>query len=211
MTSTSNHATPTEDETTAVSTKGWRVVDIVVTAVLGVATGLIFYIWNFIGGAGVPWFDAITPGLGGLASGVWVLGGVIGGLAIRKPGAAILVEMIAAYVSFAIGNQWGIETLYSGAAQGLGAELVFALFLYRRFSLNVALLAGLASGIGAFILELFLYRNIDKTFQFNAIYLVTWMISGAILAGLLGWLLVRALARTGALGRFAAGREAQQA
>ena len=105
----------------------------------------------------------------------------------------------------------GIETLYSGFAQGLGAELVFALFLYRRFNLRVAMLAGVASGIGATILEYFLYRNIEKSLAFNLIYLGTWMISGAILAGLLGWLLVRALARTGALDRFAAGREARQA
>ncbi|MCT1458650.1 ECF transporter S component [Aestuariimicrobium sp. p3-SID1156] len=209
MASTAHNSTHNAavDETSAAPTRGWRVVDIVVTAVLGVAVGLIFWVWNFIGGAGVPWFDAITPGLGGLASGVWVLGGVVGGLAIRKPGAAILVEMIAASVSFAIGNQWGIETLYSGFAQGLGAEIIFALFLYRRFSLSVAMLAGAGAGIGAVILEYFLYRNIEKSLAFNLIYGITWVISGIVLAGILGWLLVRALASTGALDRFASGRD----
>jgi energy-coupling factor transport system permease protein len=33
------------------------------------------------------------------------------------------------------------------------------------------------------------------------------VLSGAILAGLLGWIVVRALAATGALHRFAAGRD----
>jgi energy-coupling factor transport system permease protein len=105
---------------TTTRTYGWRVVDIVVAAVLGVATGIIFVGWNFVGGAGYEVFNAATPGLGGLAVGIWLLGGVLGGLIIRKPGAALAVELLAALVSAAVGNQWGITTLYSGLAQGIG-------------------------------------------------------------------------------------------
>ncbi|MBI4899956.1 MAG: ECF transporter S component, partial [Actinobacteria bacterium] len=52
---------------TATTTRSyrWRVVDIVVAAVLGVATGIIFVGWNFVGGAGYELFNAATPGLGG--------------------------------------------------------------------------------------------------------------------------------------------------
>ncbi|MGD8214789.1 ECF transporter S component [Aestuariimicrobium sp. Y1814] len=187
--------------------RGWRVVDIVVAAVLGVALGLVFWVWNGIGGVWFGAMDALTPGLGGLAVGIWLLGGVVGGLIIRKPGAALLVELIAAAVSAAIGNQWGITTLYSGLAQGLGAELVLLFFLYRRFSLGVAMLAGAGAGVGAWVLE-WVLGNRAKSFEFNSIYLVCLMISGAVLAGVLGWLLTKALARTGALDRFASGREA---
>lgn len=174
---------------------------------LGVATGLVFVAWNVVGGAWFEAADALTPGLGGLAVGPWLLGGVLGGLIIRKPGAAIFVEVLAASVSAAVGNQWGISTLYSGLAQGLGAELVFLLFGYRRFSLPVSMLGGAAAGVGAFILELFTSGNLARTFEFNAIYATCLVISGALLAGVVGWLLVRALAGTGALDRFAAGRE----
>ncbi len=80
--------------------------------------------------------DAVTPGLGGIAVGIWLLGGVVGGLIIRKPGAALLVELIAAIVSALIGNVWGITTIFSGLAQGLGAELIFLAFLYLRFTLR---------------------------------------------------------------------------
>lgn len=210
MSSTTHHSLSTEDETTAVSHRGWRVVDIVVAAVLGVAIGLVFWVWNTIGGAWFSAMDAATPGLGGLAVGIWLLGGVVGGLVIRKPGAALLVELIAALVSAAIGNQWGITTLYSGFAQGLGAEIIFALFVYRRFGLAVAMLAGAGAGVGAWVLEFFL-GNRAKSVAFNAIYLGCLAVSGAILAGLVGWLLVKALAGTGALDRFAAGREARRA
>ena len=185
----------------------WRVIDIVTAAVLGVACGLIFWVWNTVGYAGFKAFDALTPGLGGLFTGVWFIGGTLGGLIIRKPGAAVFVEVIAASVSALIGSQWGIETLYSGLAQGLGAELVFLAFAYRRFTPAVAALAGIGSAVGAFILELFTSGNLAMSLAFNVIYLVCMAISGVVLAGLLSYWLTRALAQTGALDRFAAGRE----
>lgn len=190
----------------------WRVVDIVVAAVLGVAIGLVFWGWNTIGYAWFTAMDGLTPGLGGLAVGIWLIGGVIGGLVIRKPGAALLVEVIAAIVSMLIGNVWGVSTLLSGLVQGLGAELIFALFLYRRFTLPVAILAGVGAAVAAWVFELFYGSspNILKTLEFNLIYLVSVVVSGALLAGVVGWLAVRALAATGALNRFAAGREARR-
>lgn len=184
----------------------WRVIDIVTAAVLAVACGLIFWLWNLVGYAGFTALDTFTPGFGGLVAGMWFLGGVLGGLVIRKPGAALFVELVAAIVSALLGSQWGVETLYSGIAQGLGAELVFAAFAYRRFTLPVAALAGIGSAIGAFLLELFTSANLAKTLEFNLIYLSCLAVSGAVLAGILGHILVKALAQTGALDRFAAGR-----
>ncbi|MDO5455021.1 MAG: ECF transporter S component [Corynebacterium sp.] len=187
--------------------KRWRVVDVVIAAVLGVACGLIFFLWNYTGYFAFLALDSLTPGLGGLFAGPWLLGGVIGGLVIRKPGAALFVELLAAIVSALLGNVWGIGTLYSGVAQGLGAELVFAAFAYRRFGVVPAALAGALSALGAFILELFTAGNLARTLEFNLIYLSCLLVSGALLAGVLGWAIVRALAATGVLDRFAAGRE----
>ncbi|WP_304348411.1 ECF transporter S component [Corynebacterium frankenforstense] len=185
----------------------WRVVDIIVAAVLGVTCGLIFWVWNSVGYAWTTTMDALTPGLGGIAIGIWLLGGTVGGLVIRKPGAALFVEVLAAVVSATLGNQWGIGTVYSGLAQGLGAELIFAAFAYRRFGPVSAALAGAGAGVGAIALELFTAANLAKTLEYNLIYAGCVIVSGAVLAGLLGHALVRALARTGALDRFAAGRE----
>lgn len=198
-----------DDQTTPAPTSRhrWRVVDIVVAAVLGVACGLIFFAWNSVGYAWFTTMDALTPGLGGIAAGLWFLGGPLGMLIIRKPGAAIMVELIGAIVSALLGNVWGITTLYSGLAQGLGAELVFALFAYRNFKLPVALLAGAGAGLGAWTLELFTSGNLAKGPAFLAIYFTTTVISGAVLAGGVGHLLTKALAGTGVLDRFASGRD----
>ena len=185
----------------------WRIVDIVVASVLGVACGFVFLVWNTVGYAWFQAMDALTPGLGGIATGIGLMGGVLGGLVIRKPGAALYVELIAAIVSTLLGSQWSISTVYSGIAQGIGVEIVLAIFLYRRFGLGVAMLGGMAAGWGAFVLELFTSGNLGKTLQFNIIYFITLSISGAILAGAVGFFVVKALAKTGALDRFAVGRE----
>ncbi len=196
--------------TTATPSRGWRIIDIVTAAVLGVAVGLVFVVWNVVGGALFTFLDGVTPGFGGLAVGIWLLGGVLGGLIIRKPGAAIVVELIAACVSAGLASQWGISTVYSGLAQGIGAELIFLIVAYRRFGLPTAMLSGAAAGLGAIVLELFMSGNIAKSLEFNVIYGVCVVLSGAVLAGVVGHYLVRALAATGALDRFAAGRERRQ-
>ena len=94
-----------------------------------------------------------------------------------------------------------------GPSAGPGAELIFLLFAYRKFNLFVAILSGIGAGVGAWTLELFLSPNLAKSLEFNIIYLVCVAISGAILAGVVGFYLMKSLAKTGALDRFPAGRE----
>ena len=81
------------------------------------------------------------------------------------------------------------------------------LFLYARWTLGTALLAGAGAGIAGSILDL-LYSYPGAKPEFAIVYTITSTISGIVVAGLGSWLLVKALARTGALSRFAAGREA---
>ena len=188
----------------------WRVIDIVTAAVLGVACGLIFVAWNPVGGAGYEILKAIAPGLNGLATGIWLLGGTLGGYVIRKPGAAFFVELLAATVSMGLGSQWAVETLYSGIAQGLGAEIVFAAFVYRRFNVWVVSAAGAMAFAAEWCLELFTEGNIEKGVFYNACYLLFGVLSGIVMAGLLAWAVTSGLAKTGALDRFASGRGARE-
>lgn len=183
----------------------WRVVDIVVASVLAVASGLVFVMWNVASNPiGAP-LGALLPGLQALLGGGWLFAGVLTALVIRKPGAALYGELVAATVSALVGNQWGVLTLESGLVQGLAAELVFAAFLYRRWTLPVAVLAGAVAGLALAINDLVLwYPGAAATFA--TIYTVSAIVSGALLAGALSWYAVRALAETGALSRFASGR-----
>lgn len=183
----------------------WRVVDIVVASVLAVAAGLVFVFWNIASNPLTAPLTAALPGLQALAGGGWLFAGVLTGLVIRKPGAALYGEVVAATVSALVGNQWGVLTIESGLVQGLGAELVFAVFLYRRWNLPVAVLAGAVAGLALAINDLILWYP-GSAATFSAIYTVSAIISGAVIAGVLSWYVVKALAKTGALSRFDSGR-----
>ena len=179
----------------------WRVVDIVVASVLAVAAGLVFVIWNVAHSPITAPLNALLPGLQALAGGGWLFAGVLTALVIRKPGAALYGEVVAATVSALVGNQWGVLTI----EQGLGAELVFAVFLYRRWNLPVAILAGALAGVALAVNDLILWYPGAAT-AFAVIYTASAVVSGAVIAGVLSWFVVRGLARTGALSRFESGR-----
>ncbi len=189
----------------------WRVVDIVVASVIGVASGLVFLLWNIAYRGPSALLEPLLPGLQGLLDGPWLFAGVLGALIIRKPGAAIYTEVIAAAVSAItlIGNTWGAAlTIEAGLIQGLGAELVFLLFAYRLWNLPVAMLAGAGAALAGGLNNLVLwYAGADLAFTVT--YLISTVISGALIAGALPWVLTRGLASTGALDRFASGREAR--
>jgi len=185
--------------------EGWRTVDIVVTAVLGVAFGVVFAGWNVLTSA--LFSGAVNPAAY-VVSGVWLAPAVLAGLIVRKPGAAVFGEVVAAAVSAILGSVWGMDAILSGAIQGAGAELVFALFLYRSFALPVAMLAGAGAGVGEWLHDMPIYYP-DLAFGVQLAIGAFMLVSGVIIAGLGSWLLVRALARTGVLAAFPSGREQQ--
>jgi len=184
------------------------VVDIVVASVIAAACSVVFIAWGVAYQGPATLLTPLLPGLQGLVNGPWLFAGVLAGLIVRRPGAAIYAELVAAVIEALVGNQWGVTTLVSGLVQGLGAELVFAAFLYRRFGPGVAFLAGAGAGLGETVVDLLLYYQGSKP-VFVVVYAISTMLSGAVF-GFLSWLLVRALARTGALARFAAGRDAKR-
>lgn len=185
----------------------WRVVDIVVASVIAVACAVIFLLWNVGYEAPSTLLKPLLPGLQGLLAGPWLIAGVLGGLIIRKPGAALYTELVAAVISALIGNQWGPLTIVSGVVQGLGAELIFLIFLYGVWRLPVAILAGAGAGLACGINDRILwYAGADTLF--TTVYIASTTVSGALIAGLGAWLIARGLAATGALNRFASGRAA---
>ena len=183
----------------------WRTIDLVTTAMLGVAFGVAYWGWSFAYEGLVTAFNAYQPA-SGLLGGPWLIAGVVGGLIIRKPGAALLAELIAANVEYLIGNQWGASTMVSGLLQGLGVEIVLALFLYRRFGVAIAALGALVAAVLESVYEWSAYFDYwDRGEQL--VYMACFAASGAVVAGVGGWVLVRSLAVTGALDAFAAGPE----
>lgn len=183
----------------------WRTVDIVVAAVVAVAFGVVFGAWNALWAALGPAFTGFPPGQA-VMYGMWLLPGVLGGLLIRKPGAAVFTELVAATVSVFIGAPSPLAIILYGLVQGLGAEVVFAAFRYRRWRLPVALLAGAVAGVVPAVMDNVLY-NVAWAPTWQLAYGVIVVASSVVIAGAGSFALVRALAATGVLAPFASGRE----
>jgi energy-coupling factor transport system substrate-specific component len=181
----------------------WRTIDIVVTAAIGVAFGVVFAATN------VVWSILSAPGTIPplyLMSGIWLMPAVLAPLIVRLPGAAILAEMMAAAVSAFIGSAWGLDVLLSGFVQGAGAELVFALGLYQRWTLPITLLAATGAAVGEWMHDMTVYYpGVDIGLQLA--YGAFMLIGALLIAGLGSWYLVRLLRPTGVLAGFPSGRD----
>lgn len=184
----------------------WRTRDIVVTAVIGVAFGVVFWAWGLAWSASDPLF-AVAPWAKDLFYAVWLVPAVLAPLIVRKPGAALFAEMVGAGVSTILGSQWGPDTLLSGFVQGAGAELVFAFTLYRLWGLPVLAVAAITSAAAAWIHDWALYYT-DVALEVQLVRGLMMAISALVITAYGSLLLVRALRRAGVLEGFPAGREA---
>jgi energy-coupling factor transport system substrate-specific component len=143
----------------------WRTRDIIVTAMIGVTFGVVFSAWNLLWSVLAP-ANAVVPIQQFLLYGVWLVPAVLAPLIVRKPGAAVFAEMVAAGVSTLLGSPWGPDVLLSGFVQGAAAELVFAMTLYRSWSLPVLGLAAVAASAAAWIHDWVVwYPDADMSLQ----------------------------------------------
>jgi energy-coupling factor transport system substrate-specific component len=183
----------------------WRTVDIVVTAAIAVAFGVVFWAWNFVWATAGPMFAAVPPAQN-ILYGVWLIPAVLAGLVVRKPGAALFAELVAASVSALLGSQWGLDTLASGALQGLAAEVAFAAMRYRVWDLRTACLAAALSAIAAWVHDMPLYYP-DLTLTDQLVIGAFMVVSAVLIAGLGSVWLMESLAQTGVLAQFPSGRQ----
>jgi energy-coupling factor transport system substrate-specific component len=188
----------------------WRGVDLITAAMLAVAFGVMFWGFNTFVYPALSTLSAGFPPAGELMLGVWLVPAVVAGLVIRRPGAALFTELVAANVSMFLGSQWGAAVLLSGLLQGLGVELALMLFRHRRYGVGVAVLGGVLSAVFEIVFYEWHSYVAEYSAAWKAIFLACGMVSGAVIAGVGGWALVRALARTGALNAFPPGQEVRE-
>ncbi|WP_130866502.1 ECF transporter S component [Acidipropionibacterium timonense] len=183
----------------------YRTIDIVTPVMIAVAFGVIFLGLGALFNALQPIMDVYVP-LEGLYMGLWLLAGIVAGLVVRKPGAALLAELLAATIEALLGGQWVYGTLISGVLQGLGVEVALALFAYRRGGVRVAMIGGVLAAAFESVYERIAYYPVFRAGDTVA-FVIFCLISGAVLGGLVGHAIVVALANAGALNPFPVGRE----
>ncbi len=118
-------------------------------------------------------------------------------LIIPKPGIALLAEFAAGAGETIIMGRFDIPTIVYAFIQGLACELVFAIFKYQSRSVMVTMLADFCTAIAAFPIDYF-YGYLNEVAGWNlTLFIVFRLISGAVVAGVLSYLLVKALDKTG--------------
>ncbi len=181
----------------------WRTRDILVAAIIGVVFGVVFWAWNLVWSVIAPASVLVPPLHAFLIYGVWLVPAVLAPLIVRRPGAAVFAEMVAAGVSALMGSPWGPDVLLSGFVQGAAAELVFAMTLYRRWSFPVLALAAIASAAAAWVHDwVRYYPAADLTLQ--VLRAVAMAISALVIVAGGSFVLERSLRKTGVLEGFRA-------
>ncbi len=183
----------------------YRTIDIIVTVIIGVTFGVAFMGYSILYTLIDPLSAAFKP-IEGLLTGAWCLPPIVAMLVVRKPGAALGAEMIAAMLAALLGSHFGLASAVSGFLQGIGVELGFALFAYKRFGWVPTVIGSLLSVFFEWIFEMIVYYPEWDVF-FKSMHLVFFLISGLVITAGLGTALVRLLAATGAINAFAPGRE----
>jgi len=181
----------------------WSTAQIVVTATIAVAFGVVFWSWNLLWTATGTAFAALPP-VQGLMYGVWLVPGVLAGIIVRRPGAAFFAATLAAATSALLGSQWGLLAVVYGVAQGAAPELVFAIRQYR-VGIVTAIVAGFATGLASLGLDLVIFYPTWST-SWKWLYAATLLTSAVVVAGIGSWFLFRALQRTGVLDHLARAR-----
>lgn len=168
--------------------------DLVIVAVIAAIAGVVNT------GMGNVWAMANTalgPLGGALLQGSFMWAYILAVWLVRKPGVAIAVGVIESLVEVLLGNQAGIATLGWGISQGLAIEVVLLISGYKNWSMLAAMLCGAAaSQFGTMWTALFYGWDPSTAGDVWAAVPIN-LVSGLVLSGLLGYLLFRALARTG--------------
>ena len=174
----------------------WTQREILIVAVLGAVFAVLYLGWVQVWLIAQAFLGPVTMDV---VMGFWFIVSIIAAAIIRKPGAALFSEMLAAGIQILLGSPAGLILLLTGFVQGAGAEAVFAATRWKRYTLPVLIAAGVGAAVFSFI-----YTWIRFNYGALAPGLLVLMftlrcLSGALLAGILGHLIVEALYKTGVL------------
>ena len=177
----------------------WQLKDIIMIGILGVLFALI-YLGAFYLSMGLQ--AALTPfGLAPfnfeIVYGVWFMAATVAAFIMQKPGVAFVTEVLAAFLELLMGNFPLVIT--TGLVQGVGLELGFAVFRYRRYDMASmcvsATFACILSFIWTYFTNGYATLEIGMLVAMFAVRLGTSLLFAGVLSNLLG----KGLARTGVL------------
>ncbi len=135
--------------------------------------------------------------------GIWFMAATFAAYIIRKPGVAIIAEMLAAFLEVLMGNFYGPIVFVSGFIQGAGAEIAFAATKYKKFDMSTMFLASLGCTIFSFIWGFFRSGFFDLEIGLLAVMFAVRLLSAFIFSTLGSKFLADGLTRINVLKGYA--------
>ncbi|QPC45521.1 ECF transporter S component [Mangrovibacillus cuniculi] len=182
----------------------WSLREVMVMSALAVVFAVVYLLFLQVGNV---LFGVMGPMGYEVIFGIWFIVSIIAMYIIRKPGAAVISETMAATIEVLIGNAIGPSLILSGLIQGLGAEAAFALTRYRSFSTLTLIMSGVGAAVFSFAWGFYVSGFAQLNPWLLGSMFAVRCLSGALLAGLLGKWLTEKLADTGALNSFPIAKE----
>lgn len=179
--------------------KGLTTMDIVLMAILAIANGVaLLYVAilnQVLTAIGGPILTSVTLGL-------YAISGVLAAYIIRKPGVAFFTLTLTGVVQVLSGNPNGLVVMSAGILEGLGAELGYAIYRYKRWDWVSASLSGILAVPGFFIVATFWFGYYKWGIPILIIAFIVRCLSGMILSGWVSKLLGDLLVKTNVLKGF---------
>ena len=181
--------------------KKWQLKDIIMVAILSLFFAVIYLITvhfaSFLGAVLAPY--GLSTFANEIVFGIWFMASTLSAYIMQRAGVAIISEMLAALLEVLMGNFYGPIVFVSGFVQGLGAELGFAAFRYRRFDMLSICLAATGSCIASFIWGFFRSGFLDLAPGLLLGMFTVRLISSLLFSGVIVKLCGDGLAKSGVL------------
>jgi energy-coupling factor transport system substrate-specific component len=186
----------------------WKLKDVLMMGIISVLFGVIYLGCTYAGGilSGV-----LTPmGLSALGYepfyGIYFMAGAFGVFIMRKPGAGIISEMLAAIIECLLGNYFGPIIILSGLIQGIGIELLIAFFRYKNFSYPTMIGASVICSVLTLGYNLVVSGYNQIAVPVLLLMLSVRIVSAIIFTGILTKFICERLAKAGVLRGYAIGK-----
>ncbi len=172
----------------------WSVRESVLLAIIGVVFAVLYLgwvqLWLFLQALTGPFIMEVMMGF-------WFSGSIFAAYIIRKPLASFLTAMLSVVVQILGGNPSGAILLLTGLVQGAGTEVPLAATRWRRYSLPVLMVSGATASVFSFVYNWFRFGYHELETGLVIAMLVVRIVSGIVLAGVLGKYLADAVHKTG--------------
>ena len=186
----------------------WKLQDVILVAMLCVVFGVVYlgavYLASFLSTALTP--VGLAPLGNEIVFGVWFMAATLAAYIVQKPGVAIIAEIIAAVIEVLMGNWFGPMVIVSGLIQGAGAEIVFALWRYKRFDRLTMYLAAVGCCITSFLWSFVRSGYGLYSVKLLIVFFLIRLVSSLLFSGVLCKIVGDGLAKTKLLKGYALGR-----